>query len=406
MYDVNLEVMEVENKLGDEWLDIDFNKTGKKRLDSLQSVDATYKGEDYRADKAYGLTSGTLKAGEKVSYSLKLWIDERAEVSDPVMNKIWLGKISVNSSLNQVASLIFSDYIIEQSKHLNSGMEVVSHEETEQTPALTDYRYTGKNPNNYVYFGCSDACTEDNLYRIIGVIPTQSSENGEFENRIKLVKADYYTEEESGYLENNLSGYIYTAKGKGYKWNKNIDSNDWEISPLNTEVLNKVYWNSLGEYREFIEQAKWYLGAPSDEGHTVESFYTLERSNTKGYSKGATSYIANIGLMYPSDYGYSIERKMWTNNTLVNNRASYKENAWLYNLEDKYYEWTISPEATLSDSNGVSVWYILFDGATYPMTVSYRTHILGIRPTFYLKEEVLRTKGNGTIDNPYRIKLW
>ena len=82
----------------------------------------------------------------------------------------------------------------------------------------------------------------------------------------------------------------------------------WEDSSLRN-TLNAEYWNSLGEYQSYIEKAKWYLGAPSIKNHntyTIEQFYTLERSNTPGKSGGVISYINNIGLMYPSDYGYSI----------------------------------------------------------------------------------------------------
>ena len=83
---------------------------------------------------------------------------------------------------------LIADKIKDLSKTDESIVEIV-HEATAQTPALTDYRYVGKNPNNYVYFGCEENCMEDNLYRMIGVIPTQSSENGEYENRVKLIKA-------------------------------------------------------------------------------------------------------------------------------------------------------------------------------------------------------------------------
>ena len=64
-----------------------------------------------------------------------------------------------------------SDYIIAKSMG-NSEIEKFEHVETDQTKALTEYRYIGKDPNNYVYFGCKENCTEENLYRIIGVIPT------------------------------------------------------------------------------------------------------------------------------------------------------------------------------------------------------------------------------------------
>ena len=52
-------------------------------------------------------------------------------------------------------------------------MYTFEHEATEQTPALTDYRYIGDDPYNYVYFNCDslDNQNEDTceVWRIIGV---------------------------------------------------------------------------------------------------------------------------------------------------------------------------------------------------------------------------------------------
>ena len=106
--------------------------------------------------------------------------------------------------------------------------------------------------------------------------------------------------------------------------------------------------------------------------------------------------------MYPSDYGYSIGIQ---NESIYKISATYKKNSWVHNLEDKYYEWTISPEAEFSDVNGVGVWDIYHDGFLQSNSTSYTENIFGVRPTFYLKADVLYSKGDGSIENPYRICL-
>ena len=299
--------------------------------------------------------------------------------------------------------LNLGEYIIKKS-NTDTSIEKIEHEATEQTPALTDYRYTGSNPNNYVYFGCEgDTCTDDHLYRIIGVIPTQSSENGTYENRVKLIKATNY----EGATATN--GSSYTPSGKGYLWDTN-GTNKWESSSLKN-TLNEEYYNTLGAYQSYISQAKWYLGAPSwtnYQTYTTDQFYTEERSNTQGKSGGVTSYIAPIGLMYPSDYGYSIDKisaGIWTEQSLYNNRRNYQNSAWLYQLEVKYREWTITPEAVYSDSNGVRVCGVAAGGDINTGTASYASDLFGVRPTFYLKSNVLFDYGSGSVENPYRIKL-
>lgn len=55
-----------------------------------------------------------------------------------------------------------------------------SHPKTEQTEALTDYRYVGKKPNNYVEFN-------DEIWRIIGVF-TVDDGTGKKEERLKIIR--------------------------------------------------------------------------------------------------------------------------------------------------------------------------------------------------------------------------
>ncbi|MBQ9318259.1 MAG: hypothetical protein IJR82_01320 [Bacilli bacterium] len=72
-----------------------------------------------------------------------------------------------------------------------SKMFVMTHPQTDQTSAQTEYRYIGDNPNNYVYFNCdtldnqnSDTCE---IWRIIGVFDVDDG-TGNYEQRIKLVR--------------------------------------------------------------------------------------------------------------------------------------------------------------------------------------------------------------------------
>ena len=59
-------------------------------------------------------------------------------------------------------------------------MWTFTHEATEQTTALTDYRYIGADPNNYVKFN-------DELWRIIGVFDTDDG-TGKVEKRLKIIR--------------------------------------------------------------------------------------------------------------------------------------------------------------------------------------------------------------------------
>ena len=292
----------------------------------------------------------------------------------------------------------FAEYI-EYKRNIEDTIESLRHEETHQTPELTDYRYTGSDPNNYVCFGSEEnPCPEENLYRIIGVIPTQNSENGAYENRVKLIKEYYYTESKSGFLLNN----DYGPNGFGYRWNEN-GTNRWENSTLNINVLNKVYWNSLEEYQQYIDLAKWYLGAPNGKeynNYSSRQYYSMERSNTKGYSQGSISYLGKIGLMYPSDYGYAIG-KTYRDVTINSNKDIYST-SWLFFKE---YTWCITPESMASIEYKKATSFCIHKLAHISWhDVSYLpTSIIHVHPTFYLKENVKYKKGDGKKENPYYI---
>ena len=301
-----------------------------------------------------------------------------------------------------------SDYIIDASK-TDKQIKQITEPETEQTGAnaTEEYRYVGESAkvNNWVYFGCDSDCTEENLYRIIGVIPTQSIIGGTYEKRVKLIKASYYTETTSGLLGTSS----LSPNGSGYAWS-NINSTAWENSSLQKTVLNNIYWNGLGEYQKYIDPTVWYLGAPSSGGdrngyttQTVKTYYEAERSNLPGYSKGNLNLRAYVGLMYPSDYGYSIDDYYW-DDTVYNNRTHFLLKAWLYS--EPKYENTISPEASYIDENGVVAIYITKDGyASHQRYTTFVASYMGIRPTFNLKTNVMYKSGTGTSSDPYRIMI-
>ena len=152
----------------------------------------------------------------------------------------------------------------------NTGeMYTFKHLATEQTPALTDYRYIGENPNNYVYFNCDENGENCETWRIIGVFSVDDG-TGEIEQRIKLVRGELLTNNED--------------------WNNNDESsnNEWNGSSLSI-TLNETYYNSLSESaKSMIGYTKFYLGGikyidlTTHFGDT-ENFYNSERG-TEVYS--------------------------------------------------------------------------------------------------------------------------
>ena len=247
-------------------------------------------------------------------------------------------------------------------------MYTFNHEATEQTPALTDYRYIGNVPNNYVSFNNGET------WRIIGVFDTDDG-TGKYEKIIKLIR-----DESLG----NKS------------WNSS-NVNEWVGSTMQV-YLNDTYILD-DESKEMIEPSKYYLGGSANNSANGEGFYTSERSETVTSADRSKNWTGNIALMYPSDYifTYALGVDDACYNIPRNCRNSKPFNGWLYCSE--YDQLTLTPRSsgTVHITFVGSVGHVANDGSAW--------YSRGSRPALYLKPEVKIKQGDGTIDNPYIFEL-
>ena len=264
------------------------------------------------------------------------------------------------------------------------------------------YRYAGANPNNYVCFGSDEeTCSNNDLYRIIGV----------FDGKVKLIKSDYTTSDMLGtdgrdyygaYSDStsNYKGSMDTSTIAEYRWNYDTSvsengSNNWTTSEFNTINLNTNYWNYLGAtWQNLIVETTWHLGGMTSNVNTAKAFYDGERNNA-GYGSNPTTYTDEIGLMYPSDYGYAASPDVWATNLGLYVNSTITANNWMYL---GVYEWTLTPYS--SDSSRV---FFVNDNAR----LSYNTANFGYaaRPVFYLKSNVALQGGSGTSSDPYALAV-
>ena len=322
----------------------------------------------------------------KDRYKIRVWIDEGVEDSYDwsTQNNLYYNfKIGVSSSEYVPTG---ADTII--SKVGTDGLVAEEHEATEQLGAVTDYRYTGANPNNYVSFN-------NELWRIIGVFPTDDG-TGTIENRVKIIR-------------NESIGAA--------PWNFNR-VNNWSTSSLQELLNSGDYYNRTGDYssiglteeaKSMIGEAKWYLGGTasytSASNGLASHWYTYERGTTV-YSGRPTSFIGKIGLIYPSDYGYATgggsttsreeclakELYNWTDS----NYSDCKNNDWLY--DSSSYQWTIT-----SYSGGSSdVFRVISTGRVFSLNAHYSS---AVRPVLYLDSMVEITGGTGTSSDPYTLGI-
>ena len=275
----------------------------------------------------------------------------------------------------------------------NSGLYTITHAKDSTLQIgndkdITEYRYRGASPKNYVTFN-------GETWRIIGVFPTDDG-TGKIENRIKLIKDQS--------IGNKYWNKTQVASTSTY--------NNWTGATLNTE-LNGTYLNSLTrEAQSMIGDAKYYLGGKtptSNNGYadTPLQFYSYERkiqnttSNEFYNGTNPNSWVGKLGLMYLSDYGYASSncenKKIWDNNSSSNDIRACNGTNWLYNI--KANEWLLPQNA----SDSLLAFIVNSDGFAYRDYV-YRRQF-AVRPVLYLTSSAKITGGSGTSSNPYTLGL-
>ena len=293
------------------------------------------------------------------------------------------GDVSCDIKFETITKTYLNNYIIGLTGTTQGTGQVVNEK---------GYRYEGKNPNNYVWFN-------NEYWRIIGVFDSAShGQSGK--NLVKIIRADVLD---------------------GLAWHKS-NTNDWTAASLNS-LLNGAYYNAQdgtssgycygysttatancdytkkgiqSGYRSMIAKVTWYLGGYSSASATTESFYGYERGTTV-YSGRPTTTTGYIGLMYPSDYGYSVLSSSCARTTNLGsyNTATCAGQSWLYG---KGYEWTITPSS--SSSGGV---FSLSSSGGWNR--NFANYGYGGRPVLYLDASVYKIDGEGTLDKPYIIGM-
>ena len=300
-----------------------------------------------------------------------------------------------------------------------------SHPATTQTPALTDYRYIGNNPNNYVYFNCDSETNQSDstceVWRIIGVFSVDDG-TGNYEQRIKIVRGSAFA----------TTMQWDDRDAEGYDAENGYGKNEWNGAKLNI-FLNGDYLTRQGDASTYglkplsqsqIGDAKYYLGGAlyNSSGYygTAAAIYLWERG-TEVYNQNSavrsTSWTGKVGLMYLSDeyYTYSkgVENECFNDPSMCYEAAptpsgagvnNHPEAGWIYNsnnLEGKNspnHTWLVSPCSSGSNS--------VFDANSVGLlSLNYAFASFGVRPVAYLKSNIKITEGTGEQNNPYKLGL-
>ena len=414
----------------------------------LTSLDKKAEVDISGAKEAYILGTDIIGANKSKSYSLYLWMDEAVTVAEA--SKSFSSKV----------------VIVNTATEEEPPIEILGKEITDTTQIALDdpdnnIRYIGADPNNYVYFNCSDYSNQSDStcekWRIIGVFKNMTKSDGTKEDLVKIVKDDR--------LNNTGISWDYKQTGVGTSTTTS-GSNDWTDSQLMmmlnpTDYLKSGYtiennivkdsngqaiYQNMGSYyngtsgckpaavasgadftctsidftstglkndntRNAIENVVWNLGGTANHYYSsnglASHWYGYERGTTV-YSGHATTWTGKIGLMYPSDYGYATSGGSTTDRATCLAKEMYnwggsdvsdcKTNDFLY--KSSYYQWTLTPNSSRSnDAFGVyTSGYVNFNNEV--------RNALVVRPAVFLKSNISITDvGTGTAESPFQLKV-
>ena len=329
-----------------------------------------------------------IEAGKTHTYTLTITFLNKDENQNDNMNVSFTTKVSIN-----------------ETKEYVEPIKILGKKITDTTQIATDdadnnIRYIGANPNNYVYFNCSDYNNQSDStcekWRIIGVFKNVTKVDGSKEDLVKIIRDD------------SLGDIV---------WDRN-NVNDWSKASLQ-KTLNGEYYN--GTYatgalkndstRNAIESVVWNLGGTANftsaSNGLASHFYGYERGTTV-YSGHAPTWTGKIGLMYPSDYGYATSGGSTTDRAACLAKEMFnwdgsdvsdcKNNDYL--LKNSYTQWTLAPSSSASSS----VFLVGARGFVSGSNLANTTY--GVRPVAFLKSNISITNvGTGTSEFPFQLKV-
>ena len=277
-------------------------------------------------------------------------------------------------------------------------------------PPVTDYRYYGADPNNYI---CLDmegqsTCSDKHLYRIIGSI----YEELEGTNRLKVIKATPLTDGTTSKFSwaNNIlvwathtNGNYSNSLTSGSSLMQLLNSGDWWNGTSGSYynngtaiTVNFTNYKLSDKAKSYLTTSRYYLTGIDADGYMTQEMYLTEREGFVYDGDSPSYWDGMVGLMYPSDYGYAAGNNCFLNTNLQIYNLKCKDINWLYNSQD--YQWFISTNcasigyAYCTDVDGMRSYMFLKDYAA------------AVFPTFYLTSTTSIIDGDGSLNNPYILK--
>ena len=375
----------------------------------------------------------------KTQYTLYIWIDG-ANYTNPntMMNKTFSFKLHADGEGAVMKGYTAADYITDlytEAAKVTATNNSITYNTAPSVSLMNDrlggtttdldggnIRYYGANPNNYIYFNCSDYSNQTSstceTWRIIGVFDgklklirgsqigkyswdnkntSTGAENDAGKNDwttarlMKLLNPSNYYKVDSN--DNNLGQSLYynSASGKCYSGQNNATV---DCDFTSTGIKN-------AETRNMIAETTYNLGGWNSNSVYSNQIYEYERGTTV-YSGRPTTWKGKIALAYPSDYGYAADLNQCKDKTLYDyDNRTCTSNNWMKAIitnNGSNTGWLLTPNS----GNSYYAWYVDSDG--YVSNASHAYDAYGAVPVLSLSSELgIESGGDGSSSKPYKL---
>ena len=380
--------------------------------------------KDASVGKLSIVTDSPLTDG-KTYYKFYIWIDGNNENNTTMQGKSL--KASLNVEVKEPPANFVEELDDGTTGDSGSGVYKVTHSAipsdssaTGSTiPAVTDYRYYGASPNNYICLDMEgqNTCPDKHLYRIIGSIYEENAGK----NLVKVIKATSLTDGTTNkfswdYKVNNgsdsydniwatiTSGNYSNSLTSGSELMKLLNSGAWwngtsgsyYNNSTTATTVNFTNYKLSDKAKSYITTSRYYLGGYNDTNPPITNeMYGYERGTLRTNTDRPLYWDGMVGLMYPSDYGYAAGTTCATGTKLWDYRDGCMNKDWLYiNVN----QWSMTPYTSwhtgvfkISSSGSV----VYNGGSNFACAVS---------PVFFLTSSASISEGEGTLNNPYTLK--
>ena len=279
-------------------------------------------------------------------------------------------------------------------------------------------RYYGANPNNYIYFNCSDYKNQSSstceTWRIIGV----------FDGKVKIMRGSV------------IGTYSWDSSASNVNSGKGV--NEWSQADLmkllnsgydSESVGGSLYWNAKSgtcyneqnnattacnftstglknaTTRNLIAETTYYTRGHNNSRVYVDTMYDKER--VSGTVINATpprtlTWTGKVAIPYPSDYGYAADLSLCKQTLLKYDNSTCRANNWMKNIitnNDGNDGWLLTPDSEIA----YGAWFVGLSGYVNYNYVAYYAN--GVAPVLYLDSKLVIGPGSGESSSPYQLSV-